>query len=200
MTLKELLGNSYRDGMTVEEADKALGEAGAKLFDLSKGDYVGKGRYQTLEADVKAKMEENAALVKQLDELRKNSPENVKAEIAKLQEQLKAKDEEYAQKYNAREKEYLIDGILRDAKPKNLGALKGALNGKFDFTKAEVKDGKVAGLSEILTQLKESDGYLFEDSVAAPKGAGLPPAGKNAGAKTDEFNFGFTGVRAKTQG
>lgn len=144
MTLKELLGTSYRDGMTVEEADKAFGEAGAKLFDLSKGEYVGKGRYQTLEADVKAKMEENAALVKQLEELRKNSPENVKAEIAKLQEQLKAKDEEYAQKYNAREKEYLIDGILRDAKPRNLGALKGALNGKFDFTKAEVKDGKVA--------------------------------------------------------
>lgn len=193
MTLKELLGNSYRDGMTVEEAEKVLGESGAKLFDLSKGDYVGKGRYQTLEADVKA-------LVKQLDELKKNSSENVKAEIAKLQEQLKAKDEEYTQKYNAREKEYLIDGILRDAKPKNLGALKGALNGKFDFTKAEVKDGKVAGLSEILTQLKESDGYLFEDSVVAPKGAGLPPAGKNAGAKTDEFNFGFTGVRAKPQG
>lgn len=200
MTLKELLGTSYRDGMPVEEVEKALVDAGVKLCDLAKGEYVGKGRYQALEADVKTKTEENGALVKQLDELKKNSPENVKAEIAKLQEQLKAKDEEYTQKYNAREKEYLIDGILRDAKPKNLGALKGALNGKFDFTKAEVKDGKVAGLSEILAQLKDSDGYLFEDSVAAPKGAGLPPAGKNVGAKTDEFNFGFTGVRAKTQG
>lgn len=196
MAIKEILGEKYKDGMTVEEADKVLGEMGAKIFDLSKGEYVGRGRYQTLEADVKAKSEENAALVKQLEELKKGSPE-IRAEITKLQDELKAKDEEYTRKYNAREREYLIDDILKDAKPKNLGALKGALNGKFDFEKAEVKDGKVAGLSEILTQLKESDGYLFEDSAPAPRGAGLPPAGKNPNANDGAFNFNFTGVRAK---
>lgn len=196
MAIKEILGEKYKDGMTVEEADKVLGEMGAKIFDLSKGEYVGRGRYQTLEADVKAKSEENAALVKQLEELKKGSPE-IRAEITKLQDELKAKDEEFSRKYNAREREYLIDDILKDAKPKNLGALKGALNGKFDFEKAEVKDGKVAGLSEILTQLKESDGYLFEDSAPAPRGAGLPPAGKNPSANDGAFNFNFTGVRKK---
>ena len=196
MAIKEILGEKYKDGMTVEEADKVLGEMGAKIFDLSKGEYVGRGRYQTLEADVKAKSEENAALVKQLEELKKGSPE-IRAEITKLQDELKAKDEEFSRKYNAREREYLIDDILKDAKPKNLGALKGALNGKFDFEKAEVKDGKVAGLSEILTQLKESDGYLFENSAPAPRGAGLPPAGKNPNANDGAFNFNFTGVRKK---
>lgn len=196
MAIKEILGEKYKDGMTVEEADKVLGEMGAKIFDLSKGEYVGRGRYQTLEADVKAKSEENVALVKQLEELKKGSPE-IRAEITKLQDELKAKDEEFSRKYNAREREYLIDDILKDAKPKNLGALKGALNGKFDFEKAEVKDGKVAGLSEILTQLKESDGYLFEDSAPAPRGAGLPPAGKNPNANDGAFNFNFTGVRKK---
>lgn len=196
MAIKEILGEKYKDGMTVEEADKVLGEMGAKIFDLSKGEYVGRGRYQTLEADVKAKSEENAALVKQLEELKKGSPE-IRAEITKLQDELKAKDEEFSRKYNAREREYLIDDILKDAKPKNLGALKGALNGKFDFEKAEVKDGKVAGLSEILSQLKESDGYLFEDSAPAPRGAGLPPAGKNPNANDGAFNFNFTGVRKK---
>ncbi len=196
MAIKEILGEKYKDGMTVEEADKVLGEMGAKIFDLSKGEYVGRGRYQTLEADVKAKSEENAALVKQLEELKKGSPE-IRAEITKLQDELKAKDEEFSRKYNAREREYLIDDILKDAKPKNLGALKGALNGKFDFEKAEVKDGKVAGLNEILTQLKESDGYLFEDSAPAPRGAGLPPAGKNPNANDGAFNFNFTGVRKK---
>lgn len=196
MAIKEILGEKYKDGMTVEEADKVLGEMGAKIFDLSKGEYVGRGRYQTLEADVKAKSEENAALVKQLEELKKGSPE-IRAEITKLQDELKAKDEEFSRKYNAREREYLIDDILKDAKPKNLNALKGALNGKFDFEKAEVKDGKVAGLSEILSQLKESDGYLFEDSAPAPRGAGLPPAGKNPNANDGAFNFNFTGVRKK---
>ena len=196
MAIKEILGEKYKDGMTVEEADKILGEMGAKIFDLSKGEYVGRGRYQTLEADVKAKSEENAALVKQLEELKKGSPE-IRAEITKLQDELKAKDEEFSRKYNAREREYLIEDILKDAKPQNLNALKGALNGKFDFEKAEVKDGKVAGLSEILTQLKESDGYLFEDSAPAPRGAGLPPAGKNPNANDGAFNFNFTGVRKK---
>ena len=196
MAIKEILGEKYKDGMTVEEADKVLGEMGAKIFDLSKGEYVGRGRYQTLEADVKAKSEENAALVKQLEELKKGSPE-IRAEITKLQDELKAKDEEFSRKYNAREREYLIDDILKDAKPKNLGALKGALNGKFDFEKAEIKDGKVTGLSEILTQLKESDGYLFEDSAPAPRGAGLPPAGKNPNASDETFDFKFQGVRAK---
>ena len=197
MTIKEILGEKYKVGMPVEEADKIADEIGAKIVDLSKGEYVGKGRYQTLEADVKAKSEENAALMKELDDLKKNSPETVKAQIDELKAQLKAKDEEYTRKYNAREREYLIDDILKDAKPKNLGALKGALNGKFDFEKAEVKDGKVAGLSEILTQLKESDGYLFEDSTPAPRGAGLPPAGKNPNADDGTFDFGFQGVRKK---
>ena len=91
MAIKEILGEKYKDGMTVEEADKVLGEMGAKIFDLSKGEYVGRGRYQTLEADVKAKSEENAALVKQLEELKKGSPE-IRAEITKLQDELKAKD------------------------------------------------------------------------------------------------------------
>lgn len=196
MALKEILGDKYKDGMTVEQAEAALNEMGAKLFDLSKGEYVGIGRYHGLEADVKAKMEENAELVKQLEELKKGSPE-LKAKLTELQEELKAKDEEYTRKYNAREKEYLIDGILKDSKPKNLGALKGALNGKFDFEKAEVKDGKINGLSEILAQLKESDGYLFEDTAAAPKGAGLPPSGKNPNGNDGGFNFNFTGVRKK---
>lgn len=194
MALREILGDKYKDGMTVEQVESALDDMGAKLFDLSKGEYVGIGRYHGLEADVKAKMEENAELVKQLEELKKGSPQ-LKAELTKLQEELKAKDEEYTRKYNAREKEYLIDGILKDSKPKNLGALKGALNGKFDFDKAEVKDGKINGLPEILAQLKESDGYLFEDTAAAPKGAGLPPAGKTPASENGGFNFGFTGVR-----
>ena len=44
MTLKELLGTNYKEGMTFEEAEKAL--EGMNLADLSKGEYVSKSKYK----------------------------------------------------------------------------------------------------------------------------------------------------------
>ena len=42
-TLRELLGESYKEGMTLDEAEKAL--EGKKLVDLSAGEYVSKAKY-----------------------------------------------------------------------------------------------------------------------------------------------------------
>ena len=41
--LKEFLGNAYKSGMTIEEAENAL--AGKNLVDLSTGEYVSKAKY-----------------------------------------------------------------------------------------------------------------------------------------------------------
>lgn len=68
MTLKELLGDKYKDGMSFEEIEAAM--AGRKFADLTTGDYVAKGkltdaqkRYEELEAKLTAKLsdEEKAA-------------------------------------------------------------------------------------------------------------------------------------------
>lgn len=50
-TLKEILGDAYNDGMTVEEIETAL--ANKKLADVSTGAYVASSKYQALEAKAK---------------------------------------------------------------------------------------------------------------------------------------------------
>lgn len=55
-TLKELLGDAYKDGMTLEEAETAL--SGKKLADLSSGDYVSKGKLTDFETRAKRAEEE----------------------------------------------------------------------------------------------------------------------------------------------
>lgn len=47
MALKDLLGDTYKDGMTVDEIETAL--ADKKLADLSNGEYISKGKYIDLD-------------------------------------------------------------------------------------------------------------------------------------------------------
>lgn len=48
-TLKELLGEAYKDGITVEEIETAI--ANKKLVDISTGAYVSISKYQALETE-----------------------------------------------------------------------------------------------------------------------------------------------------
>lgn len=54
--LKALLGNSYKDGMTLEEVNNAL--KGKKLADLSTGKYVDKDKFDTQINSLNAKLSE----------------------------------------------------------------------------------------------------------------------------------------------
>lgn len=59
MALKDILGESYKDGMTVEELETALAEK--KLVDLSSGEYISKGKYADLDKkykDMESKLKE----------------------------------------------------------------------------------------------------------------------------------------------
>jgi len=174
-SLKEMLGDSYKDGLTVEEIDKLI--ADKKFADLTSGNYVDKGKYEDLKKDLEAKSTSSSEQLKQLEELKKTAgiSEQLKTEIDNLKKTLTDKETEFSQKYNARERQYVIDDALKSTKAKNVGALKGALNGKFDFEKAEVKDGKITGLDEVLKGLKETDGYLFTEEETAPAKAGREP-------------------------
>lgn len=42
--LKELLGDAFKDGMTIDEVNAALKDR--KIVDLASGEYVGKGKYE----------------------------------------------------------------------------------------------------------------------------------------------------------
>ena len=83
-TLKELLGDSYREDMTLTDIEKALGAM--KLADLSSGEYVSKGKL----ADYEARMKKaEKALADKLTE-----EEKAQIELARKEEYYKALERE----------------------------------------------------------------------------------------------------------
>ena len=96
----------------------------------------------------------------QLDDLRKNAGENdeLKATIKQLQDDNKAAEAKYKNDLAAKEKGFKIESALRDAKVKAVISL-------LDTEKVSVgKDGTLDGLTDQLDALKQSDGYLFEQT------------------------------------
>lgn len=62
MTLKELLGEAYKEGMTLEDIDTALQDK--KLVDTARGEFVPLDKYLEADKQVKALKKENAELAK----------------------------------------------------------------------------------------------------------------------------------------
>lgn len=92
-TLKELLGESYKDNMTFEEIETAL--SSKKLADLSSGEYVSKGKLTDYERRAK---EAEKKLADKLTE-----EEKAQLELAKREEYYKALEKENARnKYVAK--------------------------------------------------------------------------------------------------
>lgn len=83
-TLRELLGESYKENMTLSEIESAL--SGMKLADLSSGDYVSKGKLTDYEN--RAKKAEKALAEKLTEE------EKAQIELAKREEYYKALEKE----------------------------------------------------------------------------------------------------------
>lgn len=71
MSLKELLGEVYREDMTLQEIEEVLKDK--KLVDLSKGEYVAKKKYD----DLAAKVSEKDA---KISELESKAPETITPE------------------------------------------------------------------------------------------------------------------------
>ena len=101
-TIRELLGDNYKDGMTFEEVENAL--ASMKLADLSTGDYVSKGKMTDVEARAR----------KAEDELRKRMTDDEKRqqELAERETYYKSIEKENAlYKYKAE-----LSGTIKDNK------------------------------------------------------------------------------------
>lgn len=84
MKLEEMLGDSFHDGMSIEEINTAL--SGKKFADLSTGNYVDKNKY---EADLRAKDDviknKEAALESKMSDAEKDLAEQKKKD-ARLEE------------------------------------------------------------------------------------------------------------------
>jgi hypothetical protein len=85
-TLKDILGEAYREDMTVADIESAI--ASMKLADLSSGDYVSKGKL--MDYETRAKKAEKALAEKLTEE------EKAQIELAKKEEYYKSLEKENA--------------------------------------------------------------------------------------------------------
>lgn len=153
MSLKELLG----DDLYAQVVEKAGDQ---KIDIVSNGQWFPKERFDAVnneKKELKSQLDERDQQLTALQKQAKGNEELQNA-IEQLQEENKKVSEEYQQKLEKQAFEFAIESALRDAKAKNIKAVKANLN--VDGLK--LSDGKVIGLDEQLTALKESDSYLFE--------------------------------------
>lgn len=178
--MTEYLKALFGDGaITYDQfAEKLSGAENIKLVNLKEGGYVGKDKFDTLTT-------ERDGLKQQLDEANKTlagfDPE-WKEKAKKLQEEADAKVLQV-------QFDYGLKSALKDAKAKNPDILAKALN--LDALK--LTDGKIIGLDEQLTKLKETDGYLFESespTVEIVKPGNSAPRQTNEQAALNSFYAG----------
>lgn len=113
MTLQELLGEAYKEGITADEIGEAISKM--KLADLSKGDYVAKGRLTEAENALKSIKKEygDYKASKQTEE--EKQAETSAAEIARVQAMekelaaLKAKEQLVDNGFSSEEIKYLME-------------------------------------------------------------------------------------------
>ncbi|MBT2634547.1 phage scaffolding protein [Bacillus sp. ISL-26] len=167
MSLKELLG----DDLYAQVIEKAGDQ---KIDIVSNGQWFPKERFDAVnneKKDLKSQLDERDQQLNTLQKQAKGN-EELQAAIESLQEENQKTAAEYQQKLDQQAFDFAIESALRDAKSKNIKAVKANLN--LDGLK--LADGKVIGLDEQLTTLRESDSYLFEeDQKGAPSLAGRQP-------------------------
>ncbi|WP_435246687.1 phage scaffolding protein [Streptomyces sp. NRRL F-5630] len=167
MSLKELLG----DDLYAQVVEKAGDQ---KIDIVSNGQWFPKERFDAVNNEKKELKSQLDERDQQLTDLQKQAKGNEELQnaIEQLQEENKKVSEEYQQKLEKQAFEFAIESALRDAKAKNIKAVKANLN--VDGLK--LSDDKVIGLDEQLTALKESDSYLFEAENDSSSGlAGRQP-------------------------
>lgn len=127
--------------------------------------------------EVKKQLEEKSKDYEtQLSKLAKDNKgnEELQKQIKELQTQNQAKEEEYQAKYNQLKLDNALELALTKEGARNSTAVKSLL--KLDLLKMD--NDNLIGLSEQLTKLKETDGYLFETKEKEGKQAtpqGLEP-------------------------
>lgn len=78
--------------------------------------------------------------------------------------------------------DYALNFAIKEAKPRNIKALKALL----DMDSLSYENGVIKGLKEQLAEIRKTDGYLFEDSVVQPKFT-RPVSGADEELTRDDF-------------
>ena len=155
-------------GITDQEVINAIFAENGKDVNKAKGDL------DKLTEQVSGLQSQLAERDKQLEALKESAKDNEKLQeqLTKLQNENKETADKFASQLTALEKTHAIENAVRDAKPRNLKAVKALL----DMDKISYVDGKLEGLESQMKALQEGEDtkFLFEE-VAAPKPSGATP-------------------------
>lgn len=172
-TLKELLGENYKDGMTLQEAEAALEKC--NLADLNKGEYVSKAKYN---ADVK----ELADIKTQLG----SKQAEIDAAVEKAKAEAKAEYDKQLETERTAEKR-------KRARTKAYEGLSDEQKGILDaFVKDEdlklADDGEsFSNFDEVTKPVKEKYKSLFPKDDGSNDKGGLPPVKGQQPTNFNEF-------------
>ena len=188
--LRELLGTDYKDGMTVEEAEKIL--SSKNIVDLSTGEYVSKAKWyddtkqlETYKKQVESKQSEieaavNAAVEKAKAEAQSEYEKQLNIERTK-DKRSRAKQNHYKDLND--EQKSIYDAFLKEE----------------DLKLSEEKD-EFTNFEELTKPIKEKFKTMFPVDNGSHGAAGLPPKSENKGTgsgATNIFDFGFSNAPKK---
>ena len=181
-------------GISDEVAEKII-----TVVNKEFSDFVPKSRFNSvIEQRDKYKTDYENSL-EQLNDLTKSAKdyENLKTEIEKLEttnKQLISDHENAIAKINL---DNAVEMTLVKANAKNTKAVKALMS---DFLESATLDGEnVKGIDDVITKLKETDGYLFKSSDEGFKGSS-PKDNKGAGQATPQALFEARYAEAKANG
>ena len=174
--LEDLLKDKVEEKDLKEVVDTILDEHSTSVGKLKGELDTANTKVNTLEAENKNLQDDVKDRDGQLENL-KNSTEDVaglKQTITDLQETNKTNDENHKNEINELKKSFAIDSALKDAKAKNVIAVKALL--KLEELKLE-EDGTVKGLIEQIDSLKndESSKFLFDTESKQKQFKGAEP-------------------------
>ncbi len=157
MNLVEIFGE--------ELAEKVKEKLGDKYKIIEEKDWVPKHRFNEAiqqRDEYKNMLDERN---KQLEELKEKAKgnEDLLEKINELEKQNKETEQKYQKKLETIQKQTLVEKELMKKKAK----YPELLMSKIDLEKLELEDGKVKGLDEVVTDLKENYKDLFEDTSKA---------------------------------
>lgn len=133
--------------------------------------FIPKNRFDEVNESNKTLKTQIAERDKQLEDLKKVDAAGLNARIAELQEENKKAKQNHDAQINEMRRDYAIENALRDAKAKNIKAVRALLN----LDEITMDGEKINGIDKQIKALTESEDTKFLFNVQDPKFKGMNP-------------------------
>lgn len=150
--MKELLGEELYNQVKEKIGDK-------EMF-INDGSYIPKKKFDDLNNDKKDLQAQLEEVNKKLQTMSSDDAENIKKELEDLKAKYDTDTKALNDKWNAREKEYLINDLTRDLKFSSNSAKKTFINDLM-AKDLKIENGKMLGYDDFLNEYRENDADAF---------------------------------------